>query len=167
MINRVVLKRFHQRQEIMRFGNEDAVWAQETDNAADPTEVNESPAPEPAASPAPPAWKADVDAAASAGHTAWMLVSAALVLFMTVPGLAMFYGGLVRKKNVLGVMMQCIFLMGLLTVIWGLYGYSLAFGGTPGDKDYPHNPYIGTAQYLGRNVSSLRDCPIRAKLSTP
>ena len=58
-----------------------------------------------------------------------MLTSSALVLFMTAPGLAMFYGGLVRKKNVLGVMMQCIFLMGLMTVIWGLYGYSLAFGG--------------------------------------
>ena len=47
---------------------------------------------------------------------------------MTAPGLAMFYGGLVRKKNVLSVMMQCVFLMGLMTVIWGLYGYSLAFG---------------------------------------
>jgi Amt family ammonium transporter len=49
--------------------------------------------------------------AALAGHNAWMLVSCALVLFMTAPGLAMFYSGLVRKKNVLGVMMQCIFLM--------------------------------------------------------
>ena len=58
-----------------------------------------------------------------------MLTSSALVLFMTAPGLAMFYCGLVRKKNVLGVMMQCIFLMGLMTVIWGLYGYSLSFGG--------------------------------------
>src|SRR5262245_25674237 len=67
--------------------------------------------------------------AATAGHNAWMLTSSALVLFMTAPGLAMFYGGLVRKKNVLGVMMQCLFLMGLLTVIWGIYGYSLAFGG--------------------------------------
>ena len=48
---------------------------------------------------------------------------------MTAPGLAMFYGGLVRKKNVLSVMMQCMFLMGLMTVIWALWGYSLAFGG--------------------------------------
>jgi Amt family ammonium transporter len=58
---------------------------------------------------------------------------------MTVPGLAMFYGGLVRKKNVLGVMMQCIFLMGLMTIIWALYGYSLAFGGSEawiGNGDY-------------------------------
>lgn len=64
-----------------------------------------------------------------AAHNAWMLVCCALVLFMTAPGLAMFYGGLVRRKNVLSVMMQCIFLMGLMTVVWCLYGYSLAFGG--------------------------------------
>ncbi|MGB7342738.1 MAG: ammonium transporter [Pirellulaceae bacterium] len=62
-------------------------------------------------------------------HNAWMLVCCALVLFMTAPGLAMFYGGLVRRKNVLSVMMQCIFLMGMMTVLWALYGYSLAFGG--------------------------------------
>jgi Amt family ammonium transporter len=67
--------------------------------------------------------------AALAGHNAWMLVCSALVLFMTGPGLAMFYSGLVRKKNVLGVMMQCIFLMGMMTVIWALWGYSFAFGG--------------------------------------
>src|SRR3989304_6369669 len=58
-----------------------------------------------------------VDAAALAGHNAWMLTSCALVLFMTTPGLAMFYGGLVRKKNVLSVIMQCLFLMALMTVI--------------------------------------------------
>ncbi len=60
---------------------------------------------------------------------------------MTAPGLAMFYGGLVRKKNVLGVMMQCIFLMGLMTVIWALYGYSLAFGAAD-------NEYIGSANHV-------------------
>ncbi|HYW79930.1 MAG TPA: ammonium transporter, partial [Thermoguttaceae bacterium] len=64
------------------------------------------------------------------GDNAWMLTSCALVLFMTAPGLALFYGGLVRKKNILGVMMQCIFLMGLMSVIWATYGYSLAFGGS-------------------------------------
>ena len=63
------------------------------------------------------------------GDNAWMLTSSALVLLMTAPGLAMFYGGLVRKKNVLGVMMQCVFLMGLMSVIWAVYGYSFAFGG--------------------------------------
>ena len=69
------------------------------------------------------------DAALLAGHNAWMLTSCALVLFMTAPGLAMFYRGLVRRQNVLGVMMQCLFLMGMMTVLWALYGYSLAFGG--------------------------------------
>src|SRR3954469_13053407 len=78
---------------------------------------------------------AKADAAALAGHNAWMLTSSALVLFMTAPGLALFYGGLVRKKNVLSVMMQCLFLMGLLTVVWGVYGYSLAFGGAPPAPD--------------------------------
>lgn len=66
------------------------------------------------------------------GDTAWMLMSSALVLMMTAPGLALFYGGLVRKKNILGVMMQCIFLMGLMSVVWALWGYSLAFGGKGG-----------------------------------
>jgi ammonium transporter, Amt family len=63
------------------------------------------------------------------GDNAWMLTSSALVLMMTAPGLALFYSGLVRKKNVLGVMMQCVFLMGLMGVIWALWGYSLSFGG--------------------------------------
>lgn len=79
----------------------------------------------------------------AAAHNAWMLVCCALVLFMTAPGLAMFYGGLVRKKNVLSVLMQCIFLMGLMTCLWALYGYSLAFGGA--------NPYIGNFDYLFMN----------------
>ena len=65
----------------------------------------------------------------NAADNAWMLVSSALVLMMTAPGLALFYCGLVRKKNVLGVMMQCVFLMGLMSVVWALWGYSLAFGG--------------------------------------
>jgi ammonium transporter, Amt family len=67
--------------------------------------------------------------ALNTGDNGWMLVSSALVLMMTGPGLAMFYGGLVRKKNVLGVMMQCVFLMCLMTVIWAIYGYTLGFGG--------------------------------------
>lgn len=64
------------------------------------------------------------------GNNAWMLTSSALVLMMTGPGLALFYSGLVHKKNVVGVMMQCVFLMGLMTLIWAIWGYSLAFGGT-------------------------------------
>jgi Amt family ammonium transporter len=63
-----------------------------------------------------------------AGDNAWMLVSAALVLLMTGPGLALFYGGLVRKKNILGTMMQCFAMMGLVTILWAVVGYSLAFG---------------------------------------
>jgi Amt family ammonium transporter len=66
--------------------------------------------------------------ARSAGDNAWMLVSSALVLMMTGPGLALFYGGLVRKKNVLGTFMQSFILMVLVTVIWALVGYSLCFG---------------------------------------
>lgn len=66
--------------------------------------------------------------AQSAGDNAWMLLSAALVLLMTGPGLALFYGGLVRRKNILGTMMQSFAMMGLVTVIWAIIGYSLAFG---------------------------------------
>jgi Amt family ammonium transporter len=66
--------------------------------------------------------------AQSAGDNAWMLVSAALVLLMTGPGLALFYGGLVRKKNMLGTMMQSFAMMGLITILWAVVGYSLAFG---------------------------------------
>ena len=61
------------------------------------------------------------------GTVAWMLVSIAFVLLMSCPGLALFYGGLVRRKNILSVMMQCVFLMGLMSVVWALVGYSLAF----------------------------------------
>lgn len=92
-----------------------------------------------------PAFQSDtfLAGAESSAHNGWMLVCCALVLFMTAPGLALFYGGLVRKKNVLSVLMQCIFLMGLMTVLWALYGYSLAFGSG--------NPYIGDTSYLLMN----------------
>jgi Amt family ammonium transporter len=72
--------------------------------------------------------KAAAASAQSAGDNAWMLVSAALVLLMTGPGLALFYGGLVRKKNILGTMMQSFAMMGLVTILWAIVGYSLAFG---------------------------------------
>ena len=67
------------------------------------------------------------EAAHDSGDTAWMLTSTALVLFMTIPGLALFYGGLVRVQNVLSVLMQCFALTGLITIIWVICGYSLAF----------------------------------------
>jgi len=66
------------------------------------------------------------------GHNAWQMASTALVLFMTLPGLALFYGGLVRKKNVLSVMAQCLGIAGLVTILWWLCGYSLSFAaGSP------------------------------------
>ncbi|WP_295461125.1 ammonium transporter [uncultured Thiodictyon sp.] len=66
--------------------------------------------------------------AINSGDTAWMLTSTALVLFMTIPGLALFYGGLVRAKNVLSILMQCFAITALVTLLWAIYGYSLAFG---------------------------------------
>jgi Amt family ammonium transporter len=86
---------------------------------------------------------ADLDKAAkaaqSAGDNAWMLVSAALVLLMTGPGLALFYGGLVRRKNVLSTMMHSFILMAIMTVLWAIVGYSFAFG--------EGNPFIGDFRY--------------------
>ncbi len=64
------------------------------------------------------------------GDTAWMLTATALVLFMTLPGLALFYGGMVRSKNILSVLMQCFAITGLITVLWTLFGYSLVFDTT-------------------------------------
>jgi Amt family ammonium transporter len=66
------------------------------------------------------------------GDTAWIMVSTALVLFMSLPGLAFFYGGLVHKRNVLSVLMQCFAIASLMSVIWALFGYSLAFSGGMG-----------------------------------
>lgn len=65
----------------------------------------------------------------SSGDTAWMLTATALVLFMTIPGLALFYAGMVRSKNVLSVLMQCFAITALMSILWALYGYSIAFGG--------------------------------------
>ncbi|MGA2031818.1 MAG: ammonium transporter [Thermoguttaceae bacterium] len=98
-----------------------------------------------APSPGQPAAVAPATPAATLdkGDNAWMLTSSALVLMMTGPGLALFYCGLVRKKNVLSVMMQCVFLMCLMSVIWAIYGYSLAFGGT--------RPWLGNGDFLFMN----------------
>src|SRR5579864_4922742 len=92
--------------------------------------------------------EAAVKSAQSAGDNAWMLVSAALVLMMTGPGLALFYGGLVRRKNVLGTMMHSFVLMAVVTVLWAVVGYSLAFGeGSPilGDLRYVFLNNVGAA----------------------
>ncbi len=73
------------------------------------------------------------------GHNAWMMTATALVLFMTLPGLALFYGGMVRKKNVLSVMAQCLGCAGLVTVLWWAFGYSAAFA--------PGSPFLGGMRY--------------------
>ena len=78
------------------------------------------------------------------GDTAWMLTATALVLFMTIPGLALFYGGLVRAKNVLSVLMQCFVLTALMTILWVALGYNIAFdttGMVPGA--YNLNSFVG------------------------
>jgi Amt family ammonium transporter len=72
----------------------------------------------------------DANSAINNGDNAWMLVSTALVLFMTIPGLALFYGGLVRRKNVLSTMMHSFALVGVVSVIWAVFGFAIAFGGS-------------------------------------
>ena len=82
--------------------------------------------------------------ASGPGHNAWQMTSAALVLFMTLPGLALFYGGLVRRKNVLSVMAQCLLLSGWVTILWWAIGYSLVF--------HSGNPFLG-----GTGFAFLKD----------
>ena len=87
----------------------------------------------------------------NSGDTAFMIISAALVFFMT-PGLAFFYGGLVRRKNVVNTMMACVAIMGLTIVMWCLFGYSLAFGGN-------HGGIIGDFRWLGLNGVGMEAGP--------
>ncbi len=106
------------------------------------------------------------------GDNAWMLASSALVLFMTAPGLAMFYGGLVRKKNVVSVLMQCIFLMGMMTVVWATVGFTLAFGGDKAEGAVP-DAWIGNADYLLMDgvqavwTGTTSDIPLHKTLNVP
>jgi Amt family ammonium transporter len=141
-----------------------ALWAQAT---APPTVAEEI-----------ESLKAATAAAQMAGDNAWMLASAALVLMMTGPGLALFYGGLVRKKNVLGTMMQSFALMGIATVLWAIVGYSLSFGeGSPflGDLRYmmlegvgadPQTDYAATIPHLTWMVFQLMFAIITPALIT-
>jgi Amt family ammonium transporter len=92
-----------------------------------------------------------VQNAQSAGDNAWMLVSAALVLLMTGPGLALFYGGLVRRKNILGTMMQSFAMMGLVSLLWAVAGYSFAFG--------HGNMFVGGFEHLFLRGVSLNPNP--------
>src|SRR6187401_191145 len=81
------------------------------------------------AAPAAPAAPATPALVVNKGDNAWMMTSTVLVLLMTIPGLALFYGGLVRSKNMLSVLMQVFYTVCIVTLLWALYGYSLAFTG--------------------------------------
>ncbi|MGZ4802205.1 MAG: ammonium transporter [Acidimicrobiia bacterium] len=94
----------------------------------------------------------------NAGDTAWVLISAALVMFMT-PGLAFFYGGMVRAKNVLGMLMQNFFALGIVSVLWAALCYSLAFGGT--------NPYIGNLDFAWLDGVAKQAAPGFGALTIP
>ena len=92
----------------------------------------------------------------SAGDTAWVLAASALVLLMT-PGLAFFYGGLVRKKNVLSILMQCFIVICLVSIQWVLFGYSLAFGpdvkGIIGNLDWAFLRHVGGDPFAGYSAT--------------
>ncbi len=111
------------------------------------------------------AWAEEEAAAAAAtappavdsGDTAWVLTASALVLMMTLPGLALFYGGLVRSKNILNVLMQCFLSAGIVGVLWVLVGYSLAFG--------TGNSFIGDFSRLGLNGVTLES--VTANFASP
>jgi Amt family ammonium transporter len=90
-------------------------------------------------------WPSRVAGVPGPGHNAWMMASAALVLFMTLPGLALFYGGLVRKKNVLSVLAQCLGCAAMITVLWWAFGYSLVFG-----KSFSSG-FLGGSEYFFLN----------------
>ncbi|WP_043241097.1 ammonium transporter [Pseudomonas solani] len=95
----------------------------------------------------------------NSGDTAWMLTATALVLFMTIPGLALFYGGMVRSKNILSVMMQCFAITGLISILWVVFGYSLAFDTTGMEQGVVNfNSFVGgfgKAFLSGLTVDSL------------
>ncbi|MEO4048452.1 ammonium transporter [Pseudomonas sp. CAU 1711] len=99
------------------------------------------------------------EATLNSGDTAWMLTATALVLFMTIPGLALFYSGMVRSKNVLSVMMQCFAITGLISILWVIYGYSLAFDTTGMEQGVTNfNSFVGglnKAFLSGLTVDSL------------
>ncbi len=123
--------------------------------AAAPAAAEAAAAPAAAATPAAPATPTEpflvTNDKISSGDTAWMLTSTALVLMMTIPGLALFYGGMVRKKNVLATLMQSFAITCLVTVLWWLVGYSLAF--TPGSTAF----LGGWAHSLFNSVSYLKE----------
>mgnify|MGYP000306605184 FL=1 len=94
--------------------------------------------------------------AADTGHTAWMLTATALVLFMTIPGLSLFYAGLVRAKNVLSVLMQCFAITGLMSLLWFVAGYSIAFG-TDGVEPGAYLGDMGNLFLANVSMDSMRN----------
>ena len=120
-----------------------ALYAQDA-GAQAPAPPAAAPAPEAAVAPAPP--KID------SGDTAWVLVSTALVLLMTAPGLALFYGGMSRSKNALGTVMQSFIILCLISIQWVLWGYSLAFGPDIGG-------IIGSLAWFGLNGVGVEPNP--------
>ena len=94
--------------------------------------------------------------AADTGHTAWMLTATALVLFMTIPGLSLFYAGLVRAKNALSVLMQCFAITGLMSVLWFVAGYTIAFG-TDGVAAGPYLGDMGNMFLANVSMDSMRN----------
>jgi ammonium transporter, Amt family len=106
-----------------------------------PTAPAVTPPPSGVPSPVPPAAQPKIDK----GDTAWMLTSSALVLMMTIPGLFLFYGGLVRRRNVLGTIMHSFIIVAVITIQWALWGYSLAFGPDIGGG------WIGSLDWIGLN----------------
>ncbi|MFZ4395773.1 MAG: ammonium transporter [Kiritimatiellia bacterium] len=131
-----------------------SAYAQGSDTASPATAVvaanTEAPPAAASAAPAAPA------STLSAGDTAWVLMATALVLLMT-PGLAFFYGGLVRKKNVLSILMQCFTVICLVTIQWVLFGYSLAFGpdvkGIIGNLDWSFLRHVGAEPMAGYSAT--------------
>jgi len=93
------------------------------------------------------------------GHNAWLLTSTALVLFMTLPGLALFYGGLVRKKNVLSVLAQCFLITGLVTILYVICGYGMIFGGTGAAAKEDWIPAIMGSPFICWMMSNVTSAP--------
>jgi ammonium transporter, Amt family len=105
--------------------------------------------------PAPEAAAEEEEATLDTGDTAWMLTSTALVLMMTIPGLALFYGGMVRSKNVISVVAQCFAITAVMTIVWMVAGYSLAFSENPSGGLQPYVGGLGAAMLNGITMEGL------------
>src|SRR6266852_8253276 len=130
--------------------NASAIAQEKAAPSAPAAAVAPAAAPAAAAPPAPTKPELIDTSKINSGDTAWMLASMALVLMMTIPGVALFYGGMVRKKNVLATVMQSFAITCLVTVLWVICGYSLSF--TPG------SPYIGSLdRFFLSGMSFMKD----------